>query len=201
MLTGRLGKFLYDNYKQALSIIEEYEPLVKTYCREKGILESDFDVWHKEELDYLKKVTAKTPIDPGMVEYVQALQRLEDARVLYDETNHIEFRVYTDADFRTGSIASQSQRADRTKEAERAKLHAELLKSLNAVEEIEARLEISERWQPSEPAYLDAIKFCDHKGFLAVLDELEGRVVQRLFELSKANLAGTGKHDAFVQYL
>lgn len=191
-----LGKFLYDNYKQALSIIAEYEPQISAYCQANDLSESDFETWHKEELEYLRKVTTKVPLDPGAVEYVTALQNLESARVLYEQGSTVEFRVYTEADFATGSIASEAVRLERSREADRARLHAELLKALNMVEEIEVRLQIQRRWQPSESAYQDAIKFIDRKGFLAVLDELEGRIVQRLFELSKANLAGTGEFSA-----
>lgn len=192
------GKFLYDNYKQALSIIAEYDPQVSAYCQANDISNSDFDVWHKEELEYLKKVTAKVPLDSGAVDYVAALQHLESARVLYEQGSVVEFRVYTEADFAVGSISSETVRLERSREAERARLHANLLKALNAVEETELRLQISRRWQPSDNAYLDAVKFIDHKGFLAVVDELEGRIVQRLFELAKANLAGTG---TFLNYI
>lgn len=118
---------------------------------------------------------------------------MDDSRALYDTVNFIEFQNYTESDFVAGSTTTESRRTERAKEAERAKFHSELLRAMNSVEEIEIRLNITRRWQPSDKAYLDALKYCDRTGFIAVVDELEGRIVQRLFELAKANLAGTGR--------
>jgi len=63
---------------------------------------------------------------------------------------------------------------------------------MNEVEEIERHLGIEERWQPGDPKYLEIESWIKHKEFITAVEELEGRVVQRLFELSKANLASTG---------
>lgn len=176
-----------------MSIIAEYGPQVDAYCKTNGITEHDFETWHAEELEYLRRVTAKAPVDSDAVDYVKALQNLDDARVRYEKCNTVEFHNYTEADYaRTGSLSSEELRTERAREAERARMHANLLKAMNAADEIELRLQILRRWHPSEPKYIDATKFIDHNGFVAVVDELEGRIVQRLFELAKANLAGTG---------
>lgn len=187
-----IGKFLHDNYKQALSIIAEYGPQVDAYCKNNNVTDADFENWHREELEYLKNLTSKTPENPDAVEYVTTLRDLEDARVRYERCSTIEFRVYSEADFSTGGLSTVETRNERAREADRAKHHANLLKAMNSVDEIEHRLQITRRWQPAEPQYQNAVKFIDHKGFIAVVDELEGRIVQRLFELAKANLAGTG---------
>ncbi|KAG1767336.1 hypothetical protein EV702DRAFT_980110, partial [Suillus placidus] len=47
-------------------------------------------------------------------------------------------------------------------------------------------------WTPECPEYMTALKYFHERRFVRVVEELEGLVVQCLFELSKANLAGTG---------
>ena len=45
------------------------------------------------------------------------------------------------------------------------------------------------------------LEYSQHRQFIHVVEELEGLVVQRLFELSKANLASTGENVLYiVQY-
>lgn len=78
-------------------------------------------------------------------------------------------------------------------EATRAKVHANLLEAMIKVEEIEEREGVTQRWQPRDREYQGAERFIDSQSFSAAVDELEGKVVQRLLELSKANLAGTGR--------
>jgi len=47
------------------------------------------------------------------------------------------------------------------------------------------------RWSPDDPEYLAVQDYAGHRVFIRVIEELEGLVAQRLFELFKANLAGT----------
>ena len=65
---------------------------------------------------------------------------------------------------------------------------------MNHADEIEWQLKIEERWSEEDPRYLDALKFINNQTFIGAVERLEGLVVQRLFELSKANLAGTGAY-------
>lgn len=52
---------------------------------------------------------------------------------------------------------------------------------------------ITERWLPSTPEWRDAASYMEVRDYQKALDKLEGLVVQRLFELTKMGLAGTGK--------
>jgi hypothetical protein len=63
---------------------------------------------------------------------------------------------------------------------------------MNRADEIERQLKIEERWSAEDPHYLEALKYIDNRTFINAVERLEGLVVQRLFELSKANLAATG---------
>lgn len=52
--------------------------------------------------------------------------------------------------------------------------------------------EISERWTPGSQKWKDAAEYLKIRDFQKALDKLEALVVQRLFELAKMGLAGTG---------
>lgn len=58
--------------------------------------------------------------------------------------------------------------------------------------EMETRLQITRRWQPSDREYLNVLKFSHMRNYHRALDDLQKLVVQRLFELQKLNLAQTG---------
>ncbi|KAG0695487.1 hypothetical protein DFH29DRAFT_880019 [Suillus ampliporus] len=51
---------------------------------------------------------------------------------------------------------------------------------------------ITERWMPMHHGYTPALEYSHERHFVQIVEELEGLVIQCLFELSKANLAGTG---------
>lgn len=64
---------------------------------------------------------------------------------------------------------------------------------LNAVEHFERVNNIAQRWTPDHPDYVASVQYVKHRAFIRVVEELEGVIVQRLFELAKANLASTGR--------
>lgn len=56
--------------------------------------------------------------------------------------------------------------------------------------------DIPERWTPDCEEWKSAAKYTKVRDFQKALDKLEALVVQRLFELSKMGLAGTGEEIA-----
>ncbi|EGO04960.1 hypothetical protein SERLA73DRAFT_44235 [Serpula lacrymans var. lacrymans S7.3] len=48
------------------------------------------------------------------------------------------------------------------------------------------------RWDELHSEFIKAKEFIGHQHFILVVEELKGLVIQRLLELSKANLSGTG---------
>lgn len=96
-------------------------------------------------------------------------------------------------DFTTGGNVTQSSNAKaKFLEAEQTRSHRRLIAHMSHADEIERRLKIEERWSAEDPRYLDALKYINNRMFIGAVERLEGLVVQRLFELSKANLATTG---------
>lgn len=51
---------------------------------------------------------------------------------------------------------------------------------------------------PDDPEYRASLAYVQHCEFIHTVDELEGLVIRRLFELAKANLAGTGMFNSQV---
>jgi hypothetical protein len=103
-------------------------------------------------------------------------------------------------DFTTVGILTQSSNAStKLLEAEQTRCHRRLLAHMVHADEIERQLKIEVRWSAEDPRYLDALKYIHNRTFIGAVERLEGLVVQRLFELSKANLAATGA--CFLNYI
>lgn len=98
-------------------------------------------------------------------------------------------------DFTTVSNLTQSSNANtKLLEAEQTRTHRQLLAHMNHTDEIEWQLNIEEHWSVEDPHNLDTLKFINNQTFVGAVEHLEGLVVQRLFELSKAYLAGTSAY-------
>jgi len=65
---------------------------------------------------------------------------------------------------------------------------------MNVVDDIERRMGITERWLPEDPKYQEGLAYLTNRRFIRAVEQLQGLVVQRLFELAKANIAGTGMY-------
>ncbi|KAG1800058.1 hypothetical protein EV424DRAFT_1587758, partial [Suillus variegatus] len=74
-----LSQFLYNNYKQALHLIDELTPAVEELKQQLDLLDADFERWNIEELQYLKALAAEPEYDPEKIAYVEALQSLAKA--------------------------------------------------------------------------------------------------------------------------
>lgn len=66
--------------------------------------------------------------------------------------------------------------------------------TLGRVHELESLLNVQERWSPTSPEYQATLKYTGERRYRRMLDILERLVVQRLFELEKTNMVGTGEH-------
>jgi hypothetical protein len=84
-------------------------------------------------------------------------------------------------------------------EAERRSALQRVKLSLNAVEDLERKMGIAERWTPAHPDFQKAVAYVRNRQFIRAVEALEGLMVQRLFELSKANLSGTGMYSRLIR--
>jgi hypothetical protein len=68
-----------------------------------------------------------------------------------------------------------------------------LLTLQKAVQDLEAKLEIDQQWEPHSLEWIETQNMIDMQKYRRALDHLEGLVVARLFELMKAHQSGTGR--------
>ncbi|KAF8589382.1 hypothetical protein K439DRAFT_1612816 [Ramaria rubella] len=188
---SELSKFIFNNYRQALAIIREYTPEVEAYSAHFGLKDEDFVKWHDEQVEYLNNLKDEPQEDMFQIQCIEML-RFQD-RAVYGGTTSVQFLDYVPADFSSkGSLSQASQAHARAKEHEHWVAHRKLLLAMNVANDLERRLGLSKRWTPEDEAYQRAAVYLKHHHFIQVVEELEQLVVQRLFELSKANLMKTG---------
>jgi hypothetical protein len=86
-------------------------------------------------------------------------------------------------------------RRDATRAIETVRRHAIEMhdKDLIAVQLMEKRLNITDRWTPESEEWKAAAEKVSMRQFQRCLDSLEGLVVARMFELTRMNMSQTGK--------
>ncbi|KAG1885509.1 hypothetical protein F4604DRAFT_1918207 [Suillus subluteus] len=188
-----LSAFLYNNYVQALQIIKTNMPLLDEFKRVQNITDLDFVNWQNEEYEYLSQVAVEPASDAVAVAYVEQLEKLRFAEENYGNATSIPFLTYTPANFtNTSGLNSNARNTSKAFETDYASVLRKYELQLNVVENFEQRHGIRERWTPHHPDYVKAAQYSQERQFIRLVEELEGLVVRRLFEMSKANLAGTG---------
>jgi hypothetical protein len=85
---------------------------------------------------------------------------------------------------------------DNTMSLETARRHAleGYEKDLKVVQELEKKLGIDNRWEPGSAEWVNTSKLVAMRKYQRALDQLEGLIVARMFELTKLNMSQTGKH-------
>ena len=79
--TGSAGKFLFNNYKQALAIISDYTPDIDALkAIMPGLADEDFVKWREEESQYLQSLQVGPEYDSQVVAYVEALEAVKQAQ-------------------------------------------------------------------------------------------------------------------------
>ncbi|KAJ7065958.1 hypothetical protein B0H15DRAFT_958433 [Mycena belliarum] len=63
---------------------------------------------------------------------------------------------------------------------------------LLAVQDLEVRMGLVHRWVPDSEEWREAAIMVQRRRYQRALDELQGLIVARLFELTKMNMSGTG---------
>ena len=80
MLTTLLANFLYQNYRQALQILEDEEHTVSVAEDVAGCNRRDFQQYLQEELEYLSSVKADPPELTAQIEYANALKQYYETK-------------------------------------------------------------------------------------------------------------------------
>ncbi|KAJ6595266.1 hypothetical protein DFH09DRAFT_1244552 [Mycena vulgaris] len=166
-----LSKFLMNNYKQALEILDT-EKALKFAMEAAGINgREDFIERLEQEKAYLKGLSKEPEAETQQMEYYQRLVNLSARRETFD----IVF-------------------AEGSKENGTVKRHARenFDKAMTAVQEIERGLEVQTWWTPGSKEWQDAALLAASRRYRLSVNWLETLVVRSLFELTKMNMSQTG---------
>ncbi|KAJ6603502.1 hypothetical protein DFH09DRAFT_899271 [Mycena vulgaris] len=174
---ANLGKFLTSNYYQALSIIKT-ETTLKAWMLEEGVEDyNEFHQWLDEEQAYLigLKDAPKTNVETLEMEYVQKLHAIVLAEARCARVDEVSYKP--------GVPKAELARRQAREKMER---------DLDAVLELEASLDIVERWTTTSPRWVATAEAVKRRRYQLALDALELLIVERIFELTKMNQSQTG---------
>ncbi|KAG2743926.1 hypothetical protein P692DRAFT_20878574 [Suillus brevipes Sb2] len=166
-----------NNYVQAQGLIDEYTDAVASLSSSLGLTETDFERWIDEERQFLMDLKEEPSDRVLACSYVQALVDVDNAHEKWD-SDEINY-------------AEDARETSRLEAKRRAALDG-LMVCMRTVEDLEQALSIRERWTQDSPEYQSALEHMQTHDFRHALDKLQQLVVQRLLELGKANMAGTG---------
>ncbi|KAJ7918168.1 hypothetical protein B0H13DRAFT_2231314 [Mycena leptocephala] len=187
-----LSLVLANKYRRALKIRGTHAALREAMAAMGVESRSVFETWLESEKEYLKSLSKEPEEETLQMEYYQKLVNLQDHEERLDIIRRVGLPmmpVETDATY--AAAASQTRRIE-TQRRHAMELHS---KALAAVHDLELRLGIVGsvgRWRPDSDEWVAAAKLVESRRYQRAIDELEGLVVARMFELSKVNMSDTG---------
>ncbi|KAH9853147.1 hypothetical protein C2E23DRAFT_729387, partial [Lenzites betulinus] len=193
-----LGKMLYDNYRQALSIVREQGIVVAEAMNSLALTPEDLVKFATEERVYVGSLGKESVGDLHEIAYVEALEELRDVSLQLSRTN----RRFLAADGRpevifmapnTGPTNYEAETSRTRKiETDRRYLDARRKVLMLEVANLEVHLGIKHSWQPGDAEYIRVAQYIATRKYQRALSNLQRLVVQRLFELHKMNISQTG---------
>ncbi|KAL4072344.1 hypothetical protein V8B97DRAFT_2023521 [Scleroderma yunnanense] len=188
MFTSTISMFLHNNYKQALTILEETQEHLPQLKYELSITDNSvFHAWLAEEQAYLLSQKKEPEEETAQMTYWQRLVNLTASREHLAATE--SWSVIT------SKIAMHDLRHDviSTMRLETVWHHAQenYDKDLAAVQESELKLEITSCWKPGDVEWQNAGSLVTQHKYQCALNNLESLVMACIFELRKMNQAGT----------
>ncbi|KAJ7445930.1 hypothetical protein FB451DRAFT_1343603 [Mycena latifolia] len=163
-----LASLLCGKYRRALKTKATLPALQETMAQLGVESRNVFESWLQKEKAFLRTLS-KEPLQETLeMEYYQKLVNLRDQ----------EYRA---------------AKATRALETQRRHAIELVVRTLEAVQDLEKRLELdTARWEPGSEKWEATATMVGRRRYQRALDELEGLIVARMFELCKVNLAGTG---------
>ncbi|KAG6882148.1 hypothetical protein C0993_011756 [Termitomyces sp. T159_Od127] len=187
-----LATMIYNNYRQALRIINVDGPELERAKQEFDVGEGDLEKWRLEQKTYFSSLGKEPEGHALKIAYVERLKELRDAEEKYKTANNL-FLIATpdDASKETYASALSITRKRETKRRYADERRDQLTRDVTLLEE---RLGIAreQRWTFSSSEFIDISKYITRRKYEKALDKLQKLVIQRLFELQKLNLSYTG---------
>ncbi|KZS94709.1 hypothetical protein SISNIDRAFT_409261 [Sistotremastrum niveocremeum HHB9708] len=170
------SQFILRRYKDAIAILNTHPSLLADAMAHAQITDTaQFDIWLKEESDYLNR----DDDDDLAVDL-----RVTYFRTLLKSTSGGKFKKTKKKSADEAAVLEIGNAWVKGQDA--------FLTLQGAAEELEEKLEISERWKPGSKEWKEGAALHREEEFLEALDRLESLVVSRIFELARQGQAGTG---------
>ncbi|KAJ7795923.1 hypothetical protein B0H14DRAFT_3093466 [Mycena olivaceomarginata] len=184
-----LSVVIGNKYRRALKI-KQGLPALQEAMKSLGVSTRDvFETWLEKEKEYLRAMK-KEPLEETMeMEYYEKLVQYNDSEERLRSTQGVNTPFIPAA-----TDASYAESVKQTRRIETQRRHASevFYKRLDAVQDLEQRLGITTRWVAESEEWKHAAKLVSSRVYQRALDQLQGLIVARLFELSKMNMSGTG---------
>ena len=190
-----LGTFILGNYRQACATLDQDIPALKDAMEKFKVTDADLDRLENEEVDFFSQLGTEPEANTLQVEYLELLQALQAA--LTERTNaNASYLGQLEIVTETPQSTQYSEAMSATNKLEkRRRLARERYETAHAdVVQMEVLLGIDRRWEPTDPEYLETLKYMNNHKYHRALDKLHRLVVLRLFELHRMNLSGTGMY-------
>jgi hypothetical protein len=177
-----IGRFLYNNYRQALDRIANLSALFTELGLTENILEGLYQGYLAAEAAHLNTLSYEPLEEQSRFNYVDALEKWWVAKEAFAAEAR-KFGLST-----AGVISSASPLPPVLKAAlmRYNETHA-------VAQHFEQVLGIPVRWEFDSHEYKEARTWSNERKYRLALDRLERLVIQRIFELQKANLVSTGE--------
>ena len=191
------GTFILNNYLQALKVLDEDVRALEDAKTSLNFTEEDMDRWEQEQTAFFNSLGKEPESTTLKVEYVELLQTLQAAEAVRGGANsslysHIgAFVVETPSATKEGY--SKATSATMRLETSRRLAHERYETALQDVVAMEVRLNVHRRWVSSDPEYVDMLKYISERRYHRAADKVHQLMIQRLFELHKLNVSGTGE--------
>ncbi|KAF8184030.1 hypothetical protein K438DRAFT_1599013, partial [Mycena galopus ATCC 62051] len=189
-----LSALICSKYRRALEVLAT-QPAFLDAMRRLGVQSpANFEDWLEKEKTHLRGLS-KEPVQETLeMEYYQKLVNLADIKfVLPDRMAGIFGVERPFLPMETDAGYAEAAKATQRLETQRRHTLEQQGKALAAVQDLEVRLGVETRWVAGEDNWVAAADLVRKRRYQRALDDLERLIISRMFELSKCNMAGTGR--------
>ncbi|KAL0570827.1 hypothetical protein V5O48_011123 [Marasmius crinis-equi] len=177
---ANLSKFIFNNYRQALGILENAGKVVLE-VRALGVEKAeDVYSWLVEEKQFLESRQETLSVEVNKIELYTKLVKLRECWERLNAARSI-FQTYDPSSKDKTNAVERTMRQEEEKEE----------KLLEEVHRLENALDIQSRWKEGSTEWKEAEGLAQNQVYQKAIDRGEGLVVARIFELSRLNVSGT----------
>ncbi|KAG0708391.1 hypothetical protein DFH29DRAFT_1045059 [Suillus ampliporus] len=172
--------------------LEDLETCERTFSKSNALASTMryASIFHRqqEEKVYLQGLCTEPELETLQMEYWQKLVNLSASKNELDTASSL-WAMSTPSN--AHSLASDESA---TRQLETTRRHAleNFEKDLGVVQELEQKLGILHRWTPEDADWQNTGRLVANRKYQRSLDQLEGLIVARIFELTKMNRSGMG---------